>query len=390
MKICVVSNLYDPYARGGAEKVAKAMAEGLAEKGNSVTVISTRPETGLDIRRQNNLTVCRFKPMNLFYYLDDFKHAAPLRLVWHLLDMFNLHSYFVCKKLLKEIQPDLVITHNLKGLGYLIPLSIRKLGLKHVHVLHDVQLSVPSGLIIKGRENDFIVSGFLTKLYESMCRKLFASPATVVSPSNWLLKFYADRGFFQGSKKVVLRNPLLTEIPANAIQMKTDFTRKYLFIGQLEEHKGIRWLAEAWRNPAVAGCELRFAGSGSIPPQEISSLENVKLLGKLNERELIENLRETDFLILPSLCYENSPTVIQLSMACGVPVIAADIGGAAELVSPGKNGFVFEAGNEASMFAVFDKIKSLKLEDYSRLQAECMKTSPDFDLKKYLAELTEL
>jgi glycosyltransferase involved in cell wall biosynthesis len=390
MKICVISNLYEPYARGGAEKVAKAMAEGLAGEGNEVTVISTRPLAGLDVRRDNNFTVCRFKPMNLFYYLDDYKHSAPVRLVWHLLDMFNLHSYFVCKKLLKEVRPDLVITHNLKGLGYLIPLAIRQLKLKHCHVLHDVQLAVPSGLIIKDHENDFIVNGFMTKAYEKICRKLFASPSIVVSPSNWLLEFYASRGFFPASKQTVMRNPLLMEISDGSVQPKKEFTKKYLFIGQLEEHKGIRWLADVWKNPTFASSELRVAGTGSLKPDTISDSERVRFLGKLNEQELIDNLRQVDFLILPSLCYENSPTVIQLAMACGVPVIAADIGGAAELVEHGKTGFVFESGNEASLSAIFDKVRALKIEDYSQMQSECVKVSAYFTLKKYLKELTEL
>jgi len=388
MKICVISNLYEPFARGGAEKVAKAMAEGYAAQGHEVSVISTRPTPGIEIERKNNLTICRFKPMNLFYYLDDYKHAAPIRLLWHALDTFNWHSYFTVKKLLKELQPEIVITHNLKGIGYLLPRLIKQLGIKHCHVLHDVQLSVPSGLIIKGKENGFVVAGFLTRIYEKICRDLFGSPEIIVSPSNWLLRFYSAKGFFPKSKQVVLRNPLLTAIPEIANQLRQKNYR-YLFIGQLEIHKGIQWLADLWaKNKLLA--DLWVAGSGSLATEKISSAGNIKFLGRLNESQLIEVLKQVDFLIVPSLCYENSPTVIQLAFACGIPVVAANIGGAGELVEVGKRGFLFEAGNEVSFLRALNEAVAVNVEKYREMQVACLEASKEFALQKYLEDLMKL
>ncbi|KKU08285.1 MAG: putative glycosyltransferase [Candidatus Magasanikbacteria bacterium GW2011_GWA2_45_39] len=49
--------------------------------------------------------------------------------------------------------------------------------------------------------------------------------------------------------------------------------------------------------------------------------------------------------VVPSLCYENSPTVIFESFAFGVPVLASAIEGVSELIQDGKNGLTFTAGN---------------------------------------------
>lgn len=41
MNVLLVSNLYPPYVLGGAELIASYLANGLAEQGNQVTVVTT-------------------------------------------------------------------------------------------------------------------------------------------------------------------------------------------------------------------------------------------------------------------------------------------------------------------------------------------------------------
>jgi hypothetical protein len=55
--------------------------------------------------------------------------------------------------------------------------------------------------------------------------------------------------------------------------------------------------------------------------------------------------KKTDVLILPSIWPENQPVSITEAMACGLPVIAARMGGIPELVEDGRTGYLFEAGN---------------------------------------------
>jgi glycosyltransferase involved in cell wall biosynthesis len=56
-----------------------------------------------------------------------------------------------------------------------------------------------------------------------------------------------------------------------------------------------------------------------------------------------------DTLVVPSIWYENSPNVILEAFACGVPVLAADLGGMAELVDHERNGYLFAANDEAAL-----------------------------------------
>ena len=389
MKICLISNLYPPISRGGAEKVAKIVAGGLKSSGHQIFVISTKPWSGREslkvaTRDEDGIKVYRFYPANIYYYLNDFKHNIFWRLKWHLLDMINCHSRCVVKKILKQEKPDVVITHNLMGIGFLIPGAIRSLGIKHIHTLHDVQLAVPSGLIIRGQENNWQQRAWFRKIYEKICRRLFASPDIVVSPSRWLLDFYIQKGFFKKSKKIVLPNPVERIYPAG-IPMDANIL-KFLYLGQIEEHKGILFLVDVFKKMDM-NFELHIAGDGS----KMEALKNRAgddkrfiIHGRLDGEALERVFNGIDLTIVSSLCYENSPTVIYESLAAGVPVIAAKIGGVAELVQDGQNGFTFEAGNAEDLSRILKRVVTNR-DELQKMRLAAMRSVEDFKIDNYIS-----
>lgn len=360
MKICLISNLYEPYNRGGAEQIVKNTINGLKNTGEDVFLITTKPFKNLSslkpkITEENGVKIYRFYPLNIFSYININKHNAATRLIWHLLDIFNSHSYFTIKKILKRENPNVVHTHNLKGIGFLTPRAIKKKKIKHIHTLHDIQLASPSGLMIKGKENNWQQTGFLTKIYSSICKNLFASPQIVISPSNWLLDYYDKKGFFKKSKKIVLRNPINT-IRDSIYNNKDNYKKetKFLFIGQVEYHKGISLLIDTFNSILDLNVKLDIIGSGTLLEKvKKTAGKNINFLGRIPHENVLKKLKETDFLIIPSLCYENSPTVLLEALSSGKPAIAADVGGAAELINS-ENGYKFEAGNKDDLI---NKIK---------------------------------
>jgi len=330
MKICLINNLYGENARGGAETVVKIIADGLKEKGHEVFVVSL-----------NN-----FVPLNICLYEDLSKHKMFFRLVWHIFDIFNLDGFFAIRKILKKEKVDIVWTHNLMGLGFLTPLVIKSLQIRHIHTLHDVQLSAPSGLIIKGKEKPV----FGQKTYERICRILFGSPAIVVSPSKWLMDFYTEKGFFLKSKRIVLQNPVQNlpspEVSRNLLNI--------LFLGQVEDHKGIIFSINALKK-----CQENFVfhivGDGGKLEYIKKIIEGDRrfiVYGRKTGGDLEEIWKKINLTIVPSLCYENSPTVIFESLNRQIPVLASNIGGIPEIllqVSPvdlRPREFLFETGDE--------------------------------------------
>jgi len=356
MKICLISNLYAPYQRGGAEQVVKNTVEGLISSGFEVIIITASPIGGLknEFLPNRKLKIFRFYPANLFFYGYDYKYPAWIRFFWHILDMFNLYSYFKVRWILRREQPRLAHTHNLKGLGYLIPLAIRHEKIFHVHTLHDVQLITPSSIIIKGEEDKALFNFFPRQWYEKITKFLFDSPDVIISPSNFLLDFYSKRGFFPNSKKVVIPNPVM-EIINGAVSANDELTRKnfnFLYVGQVEEHKGILFLIQAFKKLISQknegdGAILHIVGSGSKllkAKQLADGTPQIVFHGRLEHKEIAKFFSRADITVVPSLCYENSPTVIFESFSFAVPVLASSIEGVAELIKDGENGITFEAG----------------------------------------------
>ena len=60
-------------------------------------------------------------------------------------------------------------------------------------------------------------------------------------------------------------------------------------------------------------------------------------------------MAETDWVVVPSVWWENAPLVIQEAFQHGRPVIASDIGGMAEHVRDGVDGLHFRAGDHEAL-----------------------------------------
>ena len=125
-----------------------------------------------------------------------------------------------------------------------------------------------------------------------------------------------------------------------------------LYVGQIEYHKGISILFDAIDRIASSDFELHIAGSGSLLDSitaRARHCDRIHVYGRVEKERLRELYTMADITIVPSLCYENSPTVIFESFSFHVPVLASSIEGIAELIEEGKNGITFEAGNVAQL-----------------------------------------
>lgn len=352
MKVCVINNLYPPYVRGGAEQVVVKTVEGLLDAGHTVIVITSTPQGDYCEREGDRLMICRYRPWNIFYHTDGHRYGVFTRLAWHIVNLFHIGAAKRVHKILQEFEPDVVHTHNLMGLSFLIPLVIRRLGLRHVHTVHDVQLVEPSGIIRKTRERSWRYTGLHVVLYSALLRSLMGSPHVVISPSQFLLNFYESRGFFRTSKRVVLRNPVTTDL--RPLTKTSHAEVQFLYLGQIEEHKGIVFLAETFLRFLREGGRgvLHIAGTGSQAArlQEFArGRHTIVLHGKVAREELPKLFASADVTVVPSLCYENSPTVIFESFSFGVPVLASKVEGIAELIHERENGMTFQTENPESL-----------------------------------------
>ncbi|MDP2631805.1 MAG: glycosyltransferase [Candidatus Uhrbacteria bacterium] len=394
MKIGIITNLYPPYVRGGAEHVVVRTVEALTElyPEHEVFVISTHPrKKGVDPIRDSISTerVYRFFPRNLYYVLDDHKWPWPLRIIWHFIDAYCFCGARRVGEVLDKEKPDVVITHNLKGIGLRIPRAIQKRKIPHVHIMHDLQLLFPSGLKFFGHERDSWYASLCYLEYRRVCRMRLGKPDLIVFPSKYLHDEYSKFGFGKSAKMIVMPNP--------APQMKTvqrsnrsDGDLRLLFVGQLEQHKGVKFLLQTLKD-IPGDVHLIFAGEGTCAGRvEKAAAKNkhISYLGYISMDHLVNCLGMADALVVPSLCYENSPTVIYEALQAGVPVIASDIGGVGELVEDGKNGFLFTPGDSKDFLRAIECLNARR-DEFFDAQDKIKETVAPYALASYTKALVE-
>jgi len=145
-------------------------------------------------------------------------------------------------------------------------------------------------------------------------------------------------------QKLFLKPNFLEEDPG----VSRDDGGYVLFAGRLEESKGIQVLLEAAKQ--LPSLMFKVAGDGPLQKRTSSAL-NVELLGRLAKQKLMQSLKKASLLVSPSILYENMPLIICEAFANGKPVIASRLGAMAEMVTDGKTGLLFEAGNAQDLAA---------------------------------------
>jgi glycosyltransferase involved in cell wall biosynthesis len=81
----------------------------------------------------------------------------------------------------------------------------------------------------------------------------------------------------------------------------------------------------------------------------VRTTDAVTFAGPYRSDEVAGLMRRVDWVVVPSVWWENSPLVIQEAFAAGRPVICSDIGGMAEKVTDGVNGLHFRVGDPVSL-----------------------------------------
>jgi len=146
-------------------------------------------------------------------------------------------------------------------------------------------------------------------------------------------------------------------LPADRISVKPNFVdiepsaegprAGGLYVGRLSAEKGIGVLVEAAAHLPKA---FKIGVYGSGPEQaNAEKSSNLVCYGWRSSDELQVAMRNAEFLVMPSLWYENSPRALIEAFASGLPVIASRIGALGELVQDGRTGLLFEAGSSRDL-----------------------------------------
>lgn len=386
MKICMISDLYYPDILGGTETYLRSISEALTIN-NDITVICTRQDNKKDdIEELNGVKVYRINTGNIYSIFDSANKPFYIKPFWHLRSLSNRQSYFSVKDILKKEKPDIVHTHNLQALSPLIFDAINELKIPHIHELHDYGLLCPRTSLLHGSGKICENPNIMCKLYRSLKRWMVDNkPQLVIGPSQFVINKHLECGFFGNTK--------YQQLPHGVKVSDTKFNKDYnfmdiLYVGQLSKHKGVHILIKALKQIKRVDLRLHICGRGKNEEEFRSLARNdnrIRFYGYVSDKELNQLYDIANVLVVPSLWYDNSPTVIYEAFVHGTPVIGSRIGGIPELVHDGENGFLYEKRNEKKLVEILNALSPPIL---ASLEKKISRES--YGIKKYIDELNDL
>ncbi|MCQ9205917.1 MAG: glycosyltransferase, partial [Omnitrophica bacterium] len=172
-------------------------------------------------------------------------------------------------------------------------------------------------------------------------------------------------------------------------------------IGRISPSKGYEYLIEAFKRLARFNPYLKLKIVGSADKSKVKYLNHLKTLVRrfsldynvefVGLKEDVESvLADACVLVAPSVIEESFGRVVIESFACGVPVVATNVGGFKEIINDGIDGVLVEPANSAQIAEGIIKI----LDDYSYAEKLVRrareKVEKKYTLGKCLAQTKEV
>ncbi len=362
MKILLVNNFY--YNRGGDCTYLFSLKKVLEKKGHKVIILSMHHPLNFESEYSKYFVgyinyVEEIEKKNLF------SGAKVLsRTVYSLEAKKNL------ERLIEKERPDIA---HLQNIHHHITPSIfyplKKHNIPIVWTLHDYTIICPNTSffsqgkicekckkarylwppIIRCKKSSFLAST-VAVIENAMHRlmRVYDLVDVFIAPSKFLKNKFIEYGF-EENKILCLNYPIDIDQGDNNIVPGN----YYLYVGRISEEKGIKTLIDAAVKASERGNteKLKIVGDGSLKEAMVSYADSkdkgkiIEFLGHKSRDEVIELIKSSRFVVVPSEWYENFPFSILEAFACEKPVIGSRIGGIPELVKDNETGLTFEMGD---------------------------------------------
>jgi glycosyltransferase involved in cell wall biosynthesis len=341
MKILIAHNAYQH--RGGEDTVVDAEAALLRDHGHTV-----------EIYGQHSDALTTMSPA-----------TAAMTAIW------STRSATDITDLCKHFRPDVIHAHNTFPL--ISPSLYWSAARRHVPVvqtLHNFRLLCPQAMFLRDGK---ICEDCIGKLpWRAIIHKCYRASTAQSAVLTCMLAAHRSIGTYQErvTRYVVLNRFARDKyveggLPAQRMRIKPNFVaaeplpestqstprRGGLYVGRLSPEKGIGVLSDAVR--LLEQRDIAVIGGGPVEAeaQARQCFGSDYYLGFLPLDDIMQRMRASQFLVLPSICYENSPRTIVEAYASGLPVIASRLGPLVDIVHDGVTGLLFTPGDALDLAA---------------------------------------
>jgi len=406
MKIVQAAGWYLPESVGGTEIYVSSLARALRAAGHDVLIAA--PQPGLAAPRSyrhDDFEVFRY-PIPAAPERREAQGDAPVRGAEHFhrwlaaarADVVHMHT-FVTGLGLREIRAArdagsrVVATTHASSLGYLCqrgtlmlygkslcdghvePSRCTDCALQHrgaPHIVSSTMARMPLpvsriGRLIPGAVGTALGMADLVERNVDRQRAMLEAVDSFVVLTDYAAEIVRANGA-PAHKVVVNRVGVrdgIGDLPA-APPPSANGTVRIGYIGRFEHVKGVVDLARAMRRvPADLKVRLEFRGPAISPGDLVTKAlvaktcagdGRVTIDAGVDPAGIANLLPSYDVICCPSRCLEGGPMVALEAMALGIPVIAASVGGVAEVLQDGVNARLVPPGDVKGLAAALTEV----------------------------------
>jgi glycosyltransferase involved in cell wall biosynthesis len=276
-----------------------------------------------------------------------------------------------------ELDPDVVHLHHPLHLGIEVLDLLRRAAPRAavVATLHDYFLICPregqlltgEGRLCAGPTPDACRRCLPERpaldvaLRDLAIRDAFRRVDRLIAPSRFLRDRFVAAGWNAG-RFTVLPNGVAAAVPAPFRDSRDARRDRFAVFGNVNRFKGTLVALGASARLSAAGVAHRLAIHGGTAWQSdaflaefaaaLAAAPAAQHRGPYAAGELARRMAETDWVVVPSIWWENAPLVILEAFRHGRPVICGEVGGMAELVRDGVDGLHAPVNDPAGLAEV--------------------------------------
>ena len=289
------------------------------------------------------------------------------------------------KKIIKSINPDVVLTYTIKPNVY-GGIVCSRLKVKYISN-------------ITGLGNSIENSGILQKISLYLYKKGLKKASHVFFQNEENMDFMIKRG--------TINKEIASIIPGSGVNLienryenypDDNETISFVTIGRIIKEKGIDELLEAIEILKNQHSNLSFKIIGSIGEdyrEKINQACKKGLVEYLGFKSNIHDIIKNSFATIHPSYHEGTSNVLLETAACGRPIVASNVPGCNNTFEDGVSGISFEAKNVLSLVNAVNKFLALTYEQKRTMGINGRKKmEKEFDrtivIKRYLNEINKL
>ncbi len=338
MNVLLTTDYFPPHTGGGVEVAVSHLASELARLGHKVAVVTLNTQHVAARETVNDISVYRARTVELTRL--GFQGAVSFSLLPTLLE--------ACKR----ERPDIVHANSIFFFTTIAAALAKRI------------VKTPLITTVHGGSTSHLEGGLrlFVNMYEnSLGRWVLNQSDGVIAVSGEVMHYVESLGTPHPNVTVIPNAVDIREFQPGSRQGKSSGPVRVAFVGRLLQNKGPQYFVEAAAYVVHTCPSVRFCvvGEGPLLAQLMARVRQLGLEDHFTFLGLVPNvaafLRSCDILVRPSLT-EGMPLTALEAMACGLPVIASDVGGTSEILHHGETGFLVKPKNIVELSSCITKL----------------------------------